>query len=201
VRSFYFRAAARALGERALALFSQKARLFDGPFVNARTELLFVLGAFFVGVFRCFVSLYGMIESTHHLLPNRWKSKLSTAGTGVERPNPNPVPRDYAERPAKIRLRLNQRQDHVRSLLRGIRRDAEQDNPAPRRQPAAENELAEILVERQEDSPLVRAESRDFLIRDTGHSSAIEKTSQPAFCSTSRAGRGKFSSARILMPS
>jgi hypothetical protein len=42
----------------------QKARLFDGPFLNARTELLFVLGTFFVGVFRCFVSLYGMIEST-----------------------------------------------------------------------------------------------------------------------------------------
>jgi hypothetical protein len=42
----------------------QKARLFDGPFLNARTELLFVLGTFFVGVFRCFVSLYGVIEST-----------------------------------------------------------------------------------------------------------------------------------------
>src|ERR1019366_2092101 len=42
----------------------QKARLFDGPFLNARTELLFVLGTFFVGVFRCFVSLYRMIEIT-----------------------------------------------------------------------------------------------------------------------------------------
>ena len=40
------------------------ARLFDGPFLNARTELLFLLGAFFVGEFRCFVSLYGVIEST-----------------------------------------------------------------------------------------------------------------------------------------
>jgi hypothetical protein len=41
----------------------QEARLFDGPFLNARTELLFVLGAFCVGVCRCFVSLYGVIES------------------------------------------------------------------------------------------------------------------------------------------
>jgi hypothetical protein len=41
----------------------QEARLFDGPFLNARTELLFVLRAFFVGVCRCFVSLYGVIES------------------------------------------------------------------------------------------------------------------------------------------
>ena len=40
------------------------ARLFDGPFLNARTELLFLLGAFFVGVFRCFVSLNGVIESS-----------------------------------------------------------------------------------------------------------------------------------------
>jgi hypothetical protein len=31
--------------------------------LNARTELLFVLRAFFVGVCRCFVSLYGVIES------------------------------------------------------------------------------------------------------------------------------------------
>jgi hypothetical protein len=129
---------------------------------------------------------------------NRWKP--STAGTGAERPNPNPVPRDYAERPAKIRLRLNQRQCHVRSLFGGVRRDAEQDNPTARRQPAAENELAEILVERQEDSLLLCAKSGDVLIRDAG-ALFSDREDVPTRLSQRLQSRprGKFSPARILM--
>jgi len=44
-----------------------------------------------------------------------WKKKSLWAGTLAEwaNANPNPVPRDYAEQPREIRLRLNQRQGHV----------------------------------------------------------------------------------------
>ena len=53
------------------------------------------------------------------------EKKRSAAGTRAERANPNPVSSDYAERPGKIRLRLNQGQGQFRSVFRGIRRDAE----------------------------------------------------------------------------
>ena len=76
-------------------------------------------------------------------------------GTRVERPNPNSIPRYDAEGPAKIQLRLGQRKRNLRSLLRGFRRDAKQDNPTTSRQASAENELAEILVECQKDSLLL----------------------------------------------
>ena len=62
-----------------------------------------------------------------------------------------------------------------------------------------ENQFAEILVEGEENPFLSGAKRRDILIRDAGHSSAVETTSQPAFRSASSAGRGKFSSARNLM--
>jgi hypothetical protein len=116
-----------------------------------------------------------------------------------KRTNPNPVARDHAEKPAKIRLRLNQCQCHGRSFFGGIRRDPEQNNPTASRQPVAENEIAEILVERQEDSLLVRAESRDFLIRDARAFFSDREDVPTGLSQRLQRRPGKFSSASILM--
>ena len=42
------------------------------------------------------------------------------------------------------------------------------DNPAACREPAVENQFAEILVESEENPLLSRAKRRDILIRDAG---------------------------------
>jgi hypothetical protein len=47
-------------------------------------------------------------------------------------------------------------------------RDPEQHDPAARRQSPAENDFAEILVEREKDPLLLRAESGNVFIRDAG---------------------------------
>jgi|HubBroStandDraft_6_1064221.scaffolds.fasta_scaffold1749727_2 hypothetical protein len=64
-----------------------------------------------------------------------------------------------------------------------------------------ENQLAEILVEREEDSLLVRTEPGDIL---TWYAGALlrDREDIPASLSTAPiAGRGKFSSARNFIRS
>lgn len=57
----------------------------------------------------------------------------------AHRPNSNPVARDDAERPVKIRVRLDQRQSYIRGFLGGLWNDAEEDDAAASRKPATEN--------------------------------------------------------------
>ncbi len=98
----------------------------------------------------------------------------------------------------KIRFGFDQRQCNPRGIVWRFG-DPEQDDTAGRRKAAPENELT--LSESEEHPFLVGADGDHIIVGNAWTPLGDREHIPPAFHSASRAGRGKFSSARNFMRS